>query len=274
MGNFILYAENRSSTQADAPSAPAIQGALQAILGLQDNSCGITVGGSWVGSPRITRIAIANPFQAGRITRFAALFQYPDGGASDADIQHCIKTLADFQLPLLGPNWQASVILPYDPNTNGSLDWWSSGQAAATHTQNTFDLNQQLGGTSTIENPTGPQTAANPANLNPFGSGLNPLANPTGPGGIGGDTTSTLTSLLYIGIAGVALYFLWPGLVAARNVMADRLEAPSRQSSARRSAAGQATDRQATARLNPRKRRSSRKHNDLIVGSILGYRIG
>lgn len=244
MGNFILYAENRSNTQADAPSAPAIQGALQAILGLQDNSCGITVGGSWVGSPRITRIAIANPFQAGRITRFAALFQYPDGGASDADIQHCIKTLADFQLPLIGPNWQASQILPYDPNTNGSLDWWSSGQAAATHTQNAFDLNQQLGGTSTAENPTGPQAASNPANLNPFGSGLNPLANPTG------DTSASMT-LLYVGIAGVALYFLWPVLAAGRDIVAARMQA-----------------RPQAARTNPRKRRYRRR--DLIVESIIG----
>lgn len=248
MGQFLVYAQNNGNTQAEAPSAPAIQGALQAAIGGQDTQCNITIGGAWVGAPRITRQAIANPFQAGRITRFAALFQYPDGGATDSAIQNCIKTLVQLQLALLGPNWADPQILPYDPNTNGSLDWWSSGQAAATHTQNAFDLNQQTGGTATLENPTGPQAATNPSNLNPFGSGLNPFANPTG-------DTSSLTMLAYVAIGGVALYFLWPLLMGARNVATAAIEGPTRP-------------QLAGARNNPR--RSARRRSYSVTRTIIG----
>lgn len=204
MGQFILYAEQQVATQPDAASAAAIQGALQNVITYQDNSCNITVGGSWVGSPRITRQASAdilsplNPTT--RTTRVSWLFQYPDGGASDAAIQNCVKSIADLYLVQTGAGWQPSQIISYNPATNGSVDWWTSGQAAQTATKDAFNLNQQRGGTSTIENPTGPQSVPPPADL--------------GIPGVSADTGSTLVTLAYVA-AGVAVLYLLSPIIAS-----------------------------------------------------------
>lgn len=262
MGQFILYAEQQTNGQSDAASAAAIQAVLQSVITYQDNSCNITIGGSWVGAPRITRQAALNLTGNDRFTRFAALFQYPDGNASDAAIQNCIKSLADLGLTQSNVGWQPSQIIAYNPATNGSIDWWTSGQAAATHTQNSFDLNQQIGGTNTIENPTGPQAATGPANLNPGTPlGLTPDAVSQG--------LSFLTTAMYFVAGGVAIYFLWPVLMGARNVASASLQ-PRRRSAA-------------VARANPR--RSSRKrskrekfglkrlrsHKNPVVRAVFGF---
>jgi hypothetical protein len=205
---FMVTAQQQVMTQADAATYAQIQGALDTALSFQDNSCGVTIGGSWVGPPRVTRqasISIAND----RITRFAALFSFPDSPVTDDTARQCILNLVNLQLPFLNPagtfslstNWSNAAITEYNPGSNGSVDWWASGQAANTHTKDAFDLNQQTGHTSTIENPNGP-TVLTPGDLQ------SPLPN---------ITSSGLMTTVYVVGGAIALYFLWPVLSGART---------------------------------------------------------
>jgi hypothetical protein len=52
-----------------------------------------------------------------------------------------------------GKNWVDVQAIPYDPAVHGSLDWWRSGQAAATHTSRDF---AELISLQYTENPIGP----------------------------------------------------------------------------------------------------------------------
>ncbi len=193
---FLVYAQQQVSSQTDASSAASIQAALDTASSFQDNSCGVTIGGSWIGAPRVTRQATL-ALSGGRTTRVAALFQYPDSPVLDTTVRQCIQNLVNLQLSTLGQGWGTAQTLDYNPVTNGDVNWWASGQAASTHTQNAFDLNQQTGNTSSVENPTGPQLASNPGDLNP----PSPLP--------------SLNSITTVGIVigGLAvLYLAWPVL--------------------------------------------------------------
>jgi hypothetical protein len=200
MRYFLVYSQEETLTQTGASTAAEIQGALNAAIG-QQNACGVTIGGSWVGSPRITRQANLS-LSTGRTTHVAWLFQYPESPVTESTVQQCIKAVVDLQLALLG-DWQPSQILSYNPATNGSVDWWASGQAAATHTQNAFDLNQQFGGTSTIENPTGPQLATPPGNLTPPGL----------------PSLDSIKTVAWIVGGAIALYYVWPVLSGTRGAI-------------------------------------------------------
>lgn len=189
MAAFILFVENEVSTQAGAPTAAQIETTLRSLPVNGDREfklhAGLPGDAGFVGNARITRIARVG-IPGGRVTRVAWLYAWPDPpGATpeqNATLRESVirNVLANTQTFLprewvidgvtQTTGWKPPVSVSYDPAVNGTLEWWQSPAGSyATATRDTFDLNQQLGRQSTIDNPIGPTTNRAP-DFDPFGT--------------------------------------------------------------------------------------------------------
>ncbi len=230
MGAFILFVENEVGTQGSAPTAVEIESILRA-LPVNGNRefklhAGLPGDAGFVGHARVTRVArIVN---GRRVTRVAWLYQWPDPpGATPeqnarlyADVVRNVLantatylsnsgtgqgiTLAGF-LPYptwAVTGWKTPVAVPYDPAANGTVEWWQSATGAmATPTRDTFDLNQQVGNLSTIDNPIGPTTQRAP-DFDPFHT--------NDPNSSVNKAMRALELAAWIGGGAVAIYYLGP----------------------------------------------------------------
>lgn len=210
MPNVIVHAIESSILQANTPSAQQIDAALNAV-----NFGGGNWGG-WVGPrARITRQAIiGQSFQ----THAAYLYQWPDNAFTAAHIDYMRAQLLAQVQQMLQPTGDWTVTLEgYAPATNGSIDWWSSGNASITTTRDDFPTT--TGRVDATENPTGPTTAA---------------THPSTPGqvaaGIGSGLSSILSPVTLLVVA-VAAVILGPDLLKAskgRGASAPSRPAPQR----------------------------------------------
>jgi hypothetical protein len=218
---FVFTARNAVLTQGNAPTAAEIEGALRSVQTRSNtapaaaNPLGL---GDWVGPrARVTRQALL-AIDNHRVTLVAWPYCFPQidtttdlGRRADADRRARLLSQAQgnlARLPRSGDAWSGFALAPYDPVANGGMDWWQNGGAGGagdTHTRDAFDLNQQLGDTSTIENPVGPPHAT-PAGLHV-------------PGGVT-DSVNAVGRLVVTGAVvaagGVALWYAWPLLAATR----------------------------------------------------------
>ncbi len=226
-------------TRGSAPTAAAIQGALERVQTTVNTAPAAARPlqlGNWVGAPRVTRVALLVS-TGGRKTRAAWLYEFPDL-SDDPALQSEVRRYESIRRERLrtqalenlrryagGAAWQNAILTDYNAGINGTVDWWRSGQAADTVTRDAFDLNQQLG-SSTEENPVGPDTTHRPPALDP----LSPL---------GGSplVANALGALKWIVIGGVVLYVAGPAL---RDVL---------------SASGRRYASRSAARANPKRRR-------------------
>lgn len=153
-------------------------------------------------------------------------------------------TLALNSIP--SSNWSTASYIPWTQAANGSLTWWSSGQAAVTQTQDNWPT---LGGAvGTPDNPLGPTVAGQ--------TSPSPIL-PQLPGG-GIDWSFLTTPAIVVGGA-IALYFAWPALAALRSgasALSETAQAASAASIHRTKAQEQALQDKYG---NPSKRRRSRK---------------
>ncbi len=167
MPAFILFVENEVTSQADAPVTPEIEAALLSIP-----PTGLPPGSGFVGPARVTRIARLG-VPGGRITRVGWLYQWPEVPGSPEHAHEVYTAVVRYILTSVttllpaSRGWHAPVALPYDPVSNGTVEWWRSGDASHTITRDIFDLNMQIGSNSSFENPTGPLTIR-PPSVNPF----------------------------------------------------------------------------------------------------------
>lgn len=241
MPQLMLFAENALDSAAPgspAPTAAQIEAALRAIPIVEQRALRQARGeldyGGWVGSARVTRAATLTltPLSPNRFTRVAWLYEYPDPPGRtaaqraqvDASLRDYLRTHARTALeaiPGQGSRWRTVEVLDYAPATHGERWFWTCERgttpeqcAATTRTRDAFDLNQQVGGTSTVENPAGPQHVAPPANFDP----TTPL--PSGPK-LPDLTKFLITAGVVLG-TGTALYLAWPALAAARARIAAR----------------------------------------------------
>lgn len=235
---YVMTTTETSVLQGNAPTYNAIVNALQA---LQIN------GGEWLGpGPRVVRSFSVG--LSGNITNvtwaFALDAPYDQAGADSA--AQVVGAQAQIALLAVSSDFSTVAVTPLDPTLNGTADWWSSGQAAATQTRDNFpELGARL---SAGENPVGPDTSA--TTLPTLGGGIGDLLNKAAPpGSAGAQVLSFLTTAMYFAAGGVALYFLWPVLTGARNVASSVVDANAPTERRRRSQ---------RARNNPRRRRAKR----------------
>lgn len=187
MDAFILFVENEVSTQAAAPTAAQVESTLR-LLPVNGNRefklhAGLPGDAGFVGNARITRVARVG-LPGGRVTRVAWLYQWPDPpGATPeqnaqlyadvvrnvlANVQTYMPTEWTINGTTQATGWKPPIAVHYDPATNGSIAWWESPTGSyATTTRDTFNLNQQMGDQSTIDNPIGPTTNRAP-DFDPF----------------------------------------------------------------------------------------------------------
>ncbi len=204
MGAFILFLENEVSFRTQSPSAGTIESALQAIplvaARATRQASGLLDNGGFVGSARITRRTNLLP-PGGRLTDVAWLYSWTPRATpaleaeAEREIADYIRTEAARFLPGVVGTWKAPQVLPYNPAVNGSVEWWSSGEASRTNTRDAFDLNEQTGSNASVDNPTGPTTNRAPD--------LDPLRT--------GDPNSAFNKLLDLVpwvVGGLAIYYI------------------------------------------------------------------
>lgn len=143
----LIYAEERSFLSADAPTAEQIESALRPLA---------SATGGWIGPrARVTRTAnLELRFR----TRFAWPWAWPT--SSVPDLAHApvsaLLSRINSALSDVSWSWQGAQALPYIPALNGSVAWWTSGDASVTRTRNSFPTG--AGHFDADENPTGPTT--------------------------------------------------------------------------------------------------------------------
>jgi hypothetical protein len=222
---YLITAQEQSLLSSDMPTASDITAAF--------NSAQFQGTDAWVGpSPRITRAAAPPYF----VTSVAWLVSVSGDPTTQA------QNLANYQVQItnaLNSNssgWGGVNQLPYDPVTNGPTDWWQSGQAAATATQNTYQsVSGQVIGS--VENPVGPGTST-PSVGTQVGVQLHDLVTGAITGGSnappgGPSTLSSATTLLTVGAAivvgGVVLWFAWPLLGLGRRAEVAAVQSRTRR---------------------------------------------
>lgn len=141
----VVQAVERSVWQGNAPDAPTIRAAfdaaLRSILGAGDRDTG------WLApSPRIVRSYDTGALRA-NVTSAVDVAMVLDAAAATVLRQALERTLAE------SGSWTVAVN-DYNAAINGARDWWQSGQASRTRTQDAFP---ELGGRfDAAENPIGP----------------------------------------------------------------------------------------------------------------------
>lgn len=145
-GSLVAYAEERSQLESSAPTAAAITEALRRVTFSP---------GAWLGpAPRVTRVARIG---VGFLTRAAWVWQWTTAHTDDA-VANVLQDWCRQELGAMpGAAWTNSVYR-FTPALNGTLEWWSSGQAAVTHTRDEFPV--LAGRLDAEENPVGPTTNA------------------------------------------------------------------------------------------------------------------
>lgn len=121
--------------QGNEPDAAAIERAFAGV------NLGARLGG-FVGRPRITRelVTDGDTTSRGLYTRAVGLFALPD---TDYARQHQTFTVGQARSQVLAAlaretgssDWTQRPLGSYFPDVNGSVEWWSSGQAAQTATR-------------------------------------------------------------------------------------------------------------------------------------------
>jgi len=232
MDNYVVHATGTFVLASQEPSSADIIDVLNRTF-----PAGVS---TWVGpSPRITRTGTdasipLTIFGAGNPrVDVAWVFSLPEGEPGVA------ATVATAMQQAFNDNlngrWTAQVS-PFDPSVNGSIDWWTSGQNAASPTR------EQPAVGSSEENPVGPTSDSTTTQnlldrINPFAS--------RGPGqtSVVDALTKLLTVVGVVAAGGTLLYLTWPMLSGARAVASSRSKARAR-----------------FARANPsRRRRRTRK---------------
>lgn len=192
---YMATSTERSVLETNAPTSSAIRAALLTVQ---------VPGGSWVGpSPRITRRFETGALRA-NLTTFAWPFAVPAplDAAGLAAAQQAFATSLGQQ----SSDWDSVIITPFSPAVNGSLDDWNSGQLSVTQTTDQFP---ELGGRlAPNENPVGPNVPG-VTTLPTVGQGINTQVQQA----TGGLSVSTL---LWVGAGGLALYLAWPLIMEAR----------------------------------------------------------
>lgn len=230
----LFFARHEVRPLTGIPPAAAIEAALRRVLTMSNNpqQAALLGRGDWVGLPRIVRHATLSPGTDGwRRTYVTWLYVFPDPPASipaqsmqqyNEQRKDALLHDADVQLGIMSRDggfspWAELSILPYDPVSNGSMDWWRRGTdngAAATRTRDQFDLNQQWGETAR-ENPTGPTT------LTP-----DPIRLPSALSGTG----KTLVTLGVLAVIGMGLYYFGPAIRGiGKRASRPRLIEPTRK---------------------------------------------
>lgn len=172
MAVVVVTTEERSALQGNAPSAEAIAGALERarLAGAED------VRGAWIGSPRVTRVAIPPSFT----TRIAAVYGWPTRGpwTPGAPLRELSIALRDAVARELGElgRWAPVRVIPWAEEQHGALSRWESGELARTRTRDAFPVG--AGRLDPEENPTGPDSRdRRPSTAGElFGEGLAGLA--------------------------------------------------------------------------------------------------
>jgi hypothetical protein len=194
----LIFAEERSVFSADAPTSAQIESALRRAA---------LAPGGWIGPhARITRTAqIGERFR----TRFAWLYGWPPATVptlAAAPVAELLQRVND-ALGSTSYAWQGAEAQPFAEAVNGSLAWWTSGQASNTRTRDVFPTG--TGRLMADENPIGPTSAA---------------THPPTPGDIlsgaatqGTDLVTALSWLVGIGLAGYVAVNLAPMLRPRRR---------------------------------------------------------
>lgn len=141
----VVQAVERSVWQGNAPDAPTIRAAfdraMENILGAGDRDTG------WLSeNERIVRFYETGALRA-NITSAVNVAVVLDAAAATLLRQSLERVLLD------SGTWTVAVT-DYNPVVNGAREWWSTGAASRTRTQDTFP---ELGGRfDAAENPIGP----------------------------------------------------------------------------------------------------------------------
>jgi hypothetical protein len=178
---YVLLTDTQvAHTQMNPLAYDVIQGALNAITGeamvryadqvmqltrpadpAHDLS-GITAAqwGAWVGPPRVVR---ANSQIGPTVLHLAGLWGFPDDAVILAHSEAMTGLLATYFSNYLhnevSDQFTGGQVVLYNAAVNGPVDWWQSGQAAASRTRNAPDSTIA---TVAEENPWGPNAGATP----------------------------------------------------------------------------------------------------------------
>lgn len=195
MPRVLALAVESSVLERNAPTAEQIDAAFRAASVSQGLYSEADYWGDWVGpAPRITRRAVVG--SAFR-TYAAWLYEVSDDTPPErwTVIQRLLLDNLREELAKQSSDWSAQL-RPYSATLNGSVRWWSTGQAARTATQNEFPT--LTGRVDANENPTGPTT---------------PETHPTSTSELATRTASSLgglaTKLLPWAVGAGVLWFLW-----------------------------------------------------------------
>ena len=206
---YVLSSTESSILEVDAPAAAAIRTALAGVA---------FTNAEWVGpAARITRRTVVGALH-GFLTTVAWVLQV-DGPLTQAGADAAALANANLVVPALAglsSDWSTLAVTPYAPAVNGPLDWWQSGQASVTVTQDDFLTGAQRASVPD-DNPVGPnssaatppaQTQAIEATGAAVGTAVGSVAAP-----LEQATTNVLT-LVAVGAAVVAVVVFWPELTA------------------------------------------------------------
>lgn len=186
MPALLVYAVERSRIQVNAPTSQRIAAAL-ASIGVNGGHPGRFLGSA----PRVTRVPeIGDAF----ITHAAWPYAWTTSASEDV-VRRVLIDQVRLALDELGGNW--TVTAPtFNPTTNGTVQWWESGEASITRTRDEWVTWDQRA--DARENPTGPTTDA---------------THPTPVGGNTGRALDSLgellTPLAWLGGAALGGYLLW-----------------------------------------------------------------
>lgn len=153
-------------------------------------------------TPRIVRSTTLGSLTAGFHTDVAELIEVSPDPGREAQAAPAAQTLAGIitqQLQASDGSWQQGTLTPWNPATNGSVDWWdctagSSPTDCASVTMTRDAIQEGFGRTTPDENPVGPTSdATHPGSILP--------------------SSSDVTSWMWIAAIGVGLYIFWPVLL-------------------------------------------------------------
>lgn len=208
---FVASGQNEVFLRSNAPTASAIEAALRSV----PLASGGEDAGSFVGSSRIVRRAYLS-LTGGRVTTFAWLWKVSDDPTKPqteaqnaaratnlaANLQAQISNVLNSQLnhAAWGTDWSNVTVTPYDATSNGTIQWWTNGDASHTPTRDEFPLAQQLGQTSQVDAPAGP-TGARPNSIASALPNPIPLLPSTGDLKIFGGLALGILGLVYLGPA-------------------------------------------------------------------------
>lgn len=162
MSLYIFSATESSSLSSNAPTSQQIAAALR--LPAQ--------AGRWIGpAPRVTRTNYVTDNPSPWKTTFAWLMEVPPNEVeyNRLLIQNNLSTIQNSSL--LSPDWTPVSVVPYSEALNGSIAFWTSGDASRTRTRD--DWSTTTDRLLPADNPVGPPDPAvrNPTPGETLGNG-------------------------------------------------------------------------------------------------------